>query len=258
MREFQIDSEYKIVFNNDTKHWDYYKNGIPVSKVAPNIYKYYSLNVDNIDSLFNSYFYLANPSSFNDPFDCNINIVEDLDEIIKREYNAQIKRNNLKNIGIVSFSEEIDSHLMWAHYTNNYNGFALFFEGDNIQTFPKDNQILKGTFTKVIYQEKIKKIKNELDFSLHYLLTNKLKHWEYEKEWRFICELGYVNPLDRVLYYNHEKIKGIYVGYRLVEENPSAYRLILGIHELKFPEIPIYVVYPHSTELKLEFEKVKK
>ncbi len=32
--------------------------------------------------------------------------------------------------------------------------------------------------------------------------------------------------------------------------------MLLEIHEIKFPTNPIFVVYPHPTDLNLKFEKV--
>ena len=84
-------------------------------------------------------------------------------------------------------------------------------------------------------------------------MTTKFKHWQYEKEWRIICDL---KDKHRELEYVPELVKGLYIGHNIPHENPTAFSLLLEIHELRFPKIPIYVVYPHPTELKLNFEKV--
>lgn len=252
MKEFEIDKVSKIVFNEATRKWDTYKNNKLLSKKAKKLYNYYSLSINNIDALLNNYFYLSNPSTFNDPFDCNLNLIENVEnEINKLE---TVKRNNISNIGITSLSEVIDSNLMWGHYANNYNGFAIEFDGENIDVKIAKERFVKNTLTRVNYSENLKKIKKEFPFALHYVLTTKMKDWKYEKEWRIICDLKEGD--DRILYYYPEKVKGIYVGHQLIDNNESAYRLILEICEIRFPNIPIYVVYPHHNELKLMFEKV--
>lgn len=81
-----------------------------------------------------------------------------------------------------------------------------------------------------------------------------MNHWSYEKEWRLIAELD--ETKNRILYYEAKTVEAIYVGHKLIDNNASAYRLILGIHEKRFPNIPVYIVYSHKTELKLHFEKV--
>lgn len=252
MKEFDLDDEYKMIFNDSTGVYDYYKNGELLSKSAEKLFKYYSLNINNIDALLNNYFHLSNPATFNDPFDCNVNLVSDIDE--KFTNIETVKRNNIENIGITSFSETINNHLMWAHYTNNYNGFAIEFKGTEVTVNKVKDRFEKFALTKVFYTKEMRRIKKDYPFAMHYVLATKMKHWEYEKEWRIICQLK--KDDDRVLYYYPEKVKAIYFGHRLIDESKSAYRLLLEICEIRFPRTPIYVVYPHPTDIKLFFERV--
>lgn len=250
MKEFIIDDEYTLKLNSKTKLWDTYSFGQLLKKKTDRLYKYFPLNLYSIDCLLRTYFHLANPSDFNDPFDCNLNLTEDIGELndIKT-----VKRNNYNNIGVCSFSEIIDSHLMWAHYTSNYYGFALEFHGDNIDIKLDFETISSHTLTRVIYPKVPIKISKDYPFALHYLLTTKFKHWQYEKEWRIITTL---KSLERELEYFPESVKGIYIGHKIPDENKSAYNLLLAIQEIKFPKTPVYVVYPNPTELNLKFEKV--
>jgi len=250
MDKFKIDNEYELKFNDQTGHWDTYHNDLLLGKSAKKLYKYYPLNINNIDALLNHYFYLSNPKDFNDPFDCNINLVENVDDLDKLQV---VSRNTYKNIGICSFSETLDSHLMWAHYTNNYNGFVLGFDGENIEIKSKKEQVSRLTLTRVIYPLEPKTIKKEFPFAEHYIFTTKLKHWHYEKEWRLIVQL---KNDDRTIEYFKRSVKQIYVGHKLIDRSKSAYRLLLQIFEINFPDTPVYVVYPHPKELKLTFEKV--
>lgn len=250
MNEFTIDSEYQLKLNLKTKLWDTYQCGQLLAKTAIKLFKYYPLNLYSVDGFLRSYFHLSNPGQFNDPFDCNINLTEDKGELKKLN---TVKRNNFKNIGVCSFSETIDSHLMWAHYTDNYNGFAIEFGGSNIDVKLKRNEIKRYTLTRVIYPEKPVKIRNEFPFAMHYVLTTKFKHWSYEKEWRIITQLNFE---DREMEYYPESIKAIYIGHKIPDENESAYKMLLEIQEIKYPKIPVYVVYPHPTNLNLRFEKV--
>jgi len=250
MKYFKIDEEYELKLSDDGIIWDKYQNGIILPRTAKKLFKYYSLNVNNIDSLLNHYFYLSNPLNFNDPFDCNVNLIEDIGDI---QNSKQISRNDYLNIGLSSFSEEIDSHLMWAHYTSNYSGFVLEFEGDKITVDIQKNQLKRHSLARVIYPKSPPKILREYKFAQIYVFTTKFKHWAYEKEWRIIADL---NTENRYLRYVPEIVKGIYIGHKIPDENRSAYNLLLEIAEIRYPSIPIYVVYPHRTELKLEFEKV--
>lgn len=248
MKQFQIDEEYRLALNNRGK-WDTFQNEKKLSNKHPNLYKFYSLNIFNIDSLLRNYFYLSNPSDFNDPFDCNLNLVKTNEKLEKLK---TVKRNVIYNIGITSLSEEIENPLMWAHYTNNYSGFALSF-GDRIDIQERKEFFGRHTITRVIYPKAPVIIKAEYPFAEHYLLTTKFKHWQYEKEWRIICDL---KQKHRELEYDPNFVKALYIGHNIPDKNPTAYNLLLEIQELRFPKIPVFVVYPHPTELKLKFEKV--
>ncbi|MEQ1734500.1 MAG: hypothetical protein ABL940_12560, partial [Bacteroidia bacterium] len=116
MNEFKIDNEYQLKLNPLTNLWDTYQDGHLLPKNATRLFKYYFLNLHNIDCFLRSYFYLANPGDFNDPFDCNINLIKDT---FNFDTITTVKRNSFNNLGVCSFSENIDNHLMWAHYTNN-------------------------------------------------------------------------------------------------------------------------------------------
>lgn len=249
MNEFKIDEEYTLKKNPDTVYWDTYQYGKLLSKSTPKLFKFFSLNINNLDALFRNYFYLANPHDFNDPFDCNVNLIEDIGNL---EEMTTVKRNNYKNIGICSFSEIIDSHLMWAHYTSNYNGWALEFTGNKIEMYKQEN-LLRHTLTRVIYRENPIKVKKDYPFAQNYVMTTKFKHWEYEKEWRIIAELL---QMDRELFYSPKCVKAIYIGHKIFDSSPNIYKMIIEIHTLRFPAIPMFVVYPHSSDLKLEFERV--
>lgn len=250
MENFKIDNEYQLKFNPNTNYWDTYQYEQLLPKNAEKLFKYFPLNLYSIDGLLRSYFHLTNPEHFNDPFDCNLNLTNNWGKI--KDSNT-LKRNNLKNIGICSFSESIDNPLMWAHYTNNYNGFVLEFTGNKIAINLDENKIKRLSLTRVIYPENPVIISSDYPFAYHYLLTTKFKQWSYEKEWRIITEL---KTTDRELEYYPESIKGIYIGHKIPDENLSAYKMLLTIQGLIFPKTPVYVVYPDPNSLKLQFEKV--
>lgn len=49
--------------------------------VPPILYKYREFSINSLDSLINDFVYLADPVSFNDPFDCQPYLISDLDSI---------------------------------------------------------------------------------------------------------------------------------------------------------------------------------
>jgi len=182
--------------------------------------------------------------------DCNWNIVSDIET--SPDYNSA-KRNSYKNIGICSFSEVLDDPVMWAHYTNSYNGYVLKFKGDNIEAFWDQNLFEKYTLTRVIYPDQPKQIKTSFPFAQHYVLSTKFKRWSYEKEWRAIIQLA---SNGRKLTIDKSSIEAIYIGHEIVDKNDSGYSILNSIIDSYYPELPVYIVYPHPTKLELMFEKV--
>ncbi|PQJ32534.1 hypothetical protein BST92_11620 [Nonlabens arenilitoris] len=248
MKEFIIDDKYKFVERiSEGNIWDVYKNENIIEN-PKSLYKFHSLDIFSLDSLFRGYFYLANPSSFNDPFDCNVNLVTPIKGV---ENLTTVQHNNYSSSGVCCLSETIDNHLLWAHYTNNYNGFALQFDEMEIETNLEEYRAFG--LRPVIYPNKPKKVDVKKPYAHQYLFTTKLSHWEYEKEWRIITDLRNDN---REMKYCNSNVKGIYIGHKVIDSKLGLYKMLLEIQESKYPNASVYIVYPHPTDLKLEFEKV--
>lgn len=161
----------------------------------------WALNIPNESSLFS---------------DCTD---EDLQEnyLLKRteimNYGLNYIQSNRKRVKIGCLSEVIDSPLMWSHYANEHTGFAIRYKTSDI-TFPECNNCSEEIctycrkpgfpFYPVIYKDKrydastmafaraIYKEINETSDDGQYpfpILTvlQKSKAWEYEKEWRIVC-----------------------------------------------------------------------
>ena len=73
MKKFKIDSNTEVIYENND--WIVVENGVPQISTPKYLYKYFSLNVFSLDCLENDYIYLSNPKDFNDPFDCNRNLI---------------------------------------------------------------------------------------------------------------------------------------------------------------------------------------
>lgn len=249
METFNIDSRTKIIFKKND--WELIIDGINQSELPKYIYKYYALNEFSLDALKNSYFYLSNPKDFNDPFDCNRNLIlEEQRELKDCEYIELL--NDISDIGIVCFSENGMEPLMWSHYTNSYKGICLKINTELLIKRLSDEQILKA----VIYSENPNSISINAPFAKYYQYFLKLNNWNYEKEWRFLH--NHPNLSDNRIFYNSACIEEISLGYKFFESNSNVYskkfdELILD----KFSETPLMIVGPHQTKLKLEKVRLK-
>jgi hypothetical protein len=249
MKDIVINKDYKYVFSNENKKWILYFKGNPHPIFPRQIFKYYSNTIENIAALHDGYFWLANPKSFNDPFDCNMNLIHDART---KKLPFEVLRNDWKNIGICSFSEVKGDLLMWAHYTNNYNGFVVKFKKITIKMYEDSED--DGELCPVIYTKKFKILDNSSPIGLGYVLTVKDNRWAYEKEWRILKHIREEN--DRKLFFESFIVEEVYIGHKLPDEHDSAYWLIANIIEEKYPNAKMYVVYPSRQELKLDYDQI--
>lgn len=252
MDELILNEKYKYVFDSENNMWRIYINGKLFPLVPDKLFKFYDTNLNNVAALHESYFWLSNPSDFNDPFDCNLNLIEYEDDTL-RTANPSMKRNNIANIGLTCFTTIIDEPLLWAHYAKNYSGFVLEFNPQTIRIQKRVNK--KFSLNPVLYFDTFIKVKNTDAYSMEYFLTAKSDRWEYEKEWRFISTIEIKNNIDRIVFYQPITVKAIYIGHRLFEEQESVFNLIESIFTSKYPNKPVYIVHPHPHKLELTFTK---
>lgn len=175
------------------------------------LYKYYRADQRTLDAIRNNKMWYSAPSSFNDVFDCDITIDENIlfDGIIKSNPDTRNIRKGstvwhdlrqscireigkLKSVfdqmkdttGISCLSEEDDSLLMWAHYAGNHCGMCVEYELLEI------NQALGFTPVPVVYSdEKINLHIDDMERTERIIVesvTTKSPEWSYEKEWRII------------------------------------------------------------------------
>lgn len=154
------------------KYYNLEKNGgksyTLTLKQSPTLYQYRTINKYTTDALLNSEVFATVPASFNDPYDSSWCYDEKRikKEIAKRipngeeeQYrNAIIKdfentidgsfdlietiferlvigsiKNHKEGICVSCYSERIDSEIMWAHYANSAKGFALQYNGKDLE-----------------------------------------------------------------------------------------------------------------------------
>lgn len=170
-----------------------------------------------LDSLKSNKIWFSSPTSFNDPFDCFINMgnKEDIDFQLnqmlskvtfdKRMDDSQIDKfivdrrklildkilKNMNKVCVSCLSDENNllKNIMWAHYADCHKGFCIKYSFDDL--FKKYSQLWP-----VLYKNEINLFREDLFFSsnapglmLYYanLYTCvKSKEWEYENEWRIV------------------------------------------------------------------------
>ncbi len=251
MKEIILNEKYKYVYDKELKRLNIHIDGKPCPLKAENLFKFYDTNLNNVAALHENYFWLSKPSDFNDPFDCNVNLIEH--ENHKELFYDETKPNAIDGIGITCFTEEINELLLWAHYANNYRGFALEFNTETMRV--NMNGKKKYSLNPALYFDEFISVKNTDKFAMEYLLTAKSERWKYEKEWRLISTIDETKPYDRIIFYEPIAVKALYIGYRLFDEQQSVFNFIESIFLKKYPNKPIYIVYPNPKKLDMVFQE---
>ena len=194
--------------------------------------------------------WLASPSTFNDPFDCVVNInyeseayrfvnlvlhrlvggVEarkiinlDLFETCIKESSVLLEQNMSKvyneteyKIYVTCFSEpdNLFSLRMWGHYAQNHSGVCAeydFYDVNNLCPFGCIPVMYTDVYSHKNYTVgTVENTRNILN-----LIYNKASEWEYEKEWR----VAYYLDEDKQLGFSSkcELPKRIYLGCKVNE-----------------------------------------
>lgn len=234
--------------------------------IPDTLYKFYSLthdvklNATKLTTLRNKQIFMSDIKDFNDPFDSkafyyNPDELKDIERLAL--YDGKLIDDFTTFHKGTSLTENDTSCLpMWAHYSNNHQGFCVAYDMKNPNnqnlcgcTFPiqyTDQRLDITTFMKkyasMISEEidkqntqGIKQVKIN-DLSLIYVeqLLSNIKHitWQYEKEFR--CTMG---AIAKGMPYVDAIPKAIYIGMKCDEKHRK--ELIVIAKELS---IPIYLM----------------
>jgi hypothetical protein len=101
------------------------KKGIPAT-----VFKYFGTKDIYLQSLREKYLYHSDFKYFNDPFDCNIELIN-FEKIVKSKKERNVEyaiRNRFRSIGVCCFTRNVNSILMWSHYASNHQGFCVEYK----------------------------------------------------------------------------------------------------------------------------------
>jgi hypothetical protein len=249
MDTFRIDDKQELTLING--RWVLHKNGVAQNTIPNSLYKYYPLTEYSLDALEKAYFYLNNPKDFNDPFDCNYNLItENQRDLQDWEYVPLL--NDVVNKGISCFSEDGINPLMWAHYANSYNGFVIKIKPRlKISSSP---HFISAKLLNVIYSNNPNSVPQSAPFANQYQLIIKLNDWQYENEWRLIVDKN--RPDFSEFHYDPDIIEEISFGYKInhndKEENIILRNRLDKIVQEKFSHLPLFIVGPDQKKFELK------
>ena len=206
---------------------------------------------NSIKALRGRYVWASKPTSFNDPFDCLKRFSSNLTrENFIRLYHAKgrskaeilamakaffgvnstltaLGREHVQcmiekayeqcsNHGVVCFSKDPLSELMWGHYAASHTGFCLEFTTTQPHAwsrllrkvnYSRSNRLPNIEFKDLVDEEAGSERVNQL-------ILSKSRLWAYEKEWRIVLERG-----NEKLDYKEESLTGVIFGMNISDEN---------------------------------------
>jgi len=174
---------------------------IQEGKTPPDIlYIYHRFDDKAIDTFLSGKLWASSPDKFNDPFDCDLDVVDDYGsdrEAFQNKANQILKSMQVSELRIQEILDSIETRedvkkyfLNQVNNANKHYGFCVGY------TLPTYNDIKKysGAFVSVDYDQP-----QEIHLSkypagqiladdkfLEQVFKIKHKDWHYEKEWRFI------------------------------------------------------------------------
>jgi hypothetical protein len=237
--------------------------------------------------------FFSPPSSLNDPYDIAIphnyraeeltdeNILKSLhqtkkpdvtDEMCLERLNSGIFQNGKyvaeaypyikemmdKKVGVFCLSELNNDILMWGHYANCHQGYAVGFDSDELLKFLKSH----SNEDKVIYLGRVNYEKelpyfpmpcnSEENDTFKISLGTKFKNWKYEEEHRFLI----INPNgieNRVVKFPCQLVKEVIIGERI--DNESRNEILCAVLK-NYPNAVLKEVKLNLHTYKLEVEEI--
>ncbi|WP_129141750.1 DUF2971 domain-containing protein [Modicisalibacter coralii] len=141
------------------------------------------------------------------------NIIE-----MNERFNAAVKQG----YKICSFSQRMDSMLMWSHYSANHTGFAIEYDFSELPV----TDIRSRCLWPVLYDDELfdasgffmEKSREGSFNNLFGIISaiHKAKDWSYEHEWRMIIPMS---PSDPPMNYYMPVPKAVYLGSKISKED---------------------------------------
>lgn len=219
------------------------------------LYKYRSISPDLRGSyaqsiLARSNIYLSSPDQFNDPFECQAEVVIDKDDPLvagtsRLEVLERVRSNLRRRMLVYSMSALNDNMLMWSHYANRHRGICLGFDAesrDDVFSFAEP----------VIYQDVLPKydLRPEQDVieGAKRVALVKGTRWSYEQEWRIVVVARALDQ-ERKLDFNATSLTEVILGCDISNNDRLAVQVALAMRDS-----PVILYQAHRNALRYSVE----
>ncbi len=219
------------------------------------LYKYRSISPSLRESyvkpiLAQSKIYLSTPNQFNDPFECQAEILVDSDDPLVAGMNQvgiiDAVRANLRNMMLIYSMSAVNNHeLMWSHYADSHRGICLGFaaEGtDDIFAFAEPVSYQEGlpVFDLRSDQDPIEGAKT--------VALVKGTRWAYEQEWR-IALVGKAPSHEREVAFEPATLTEVILGCEISNRDSLAIKVALAMRD---SPVTLYQAHRNALEFAIE------
>lgn len=229
------------------------------------VYKYQPPSILALANLSAAGIWFADPTTFNDPFDCALEAIDHsveaslkcldaptcLDVLLKlrlapnaltaaanmssaelRTLTAASLRTAIKNAfsrgnGVCCFSESVDDLLMWGHYADSHRGFCLEFD-TTVEPFSIPNKLKRVTYCNSFPALNTASILNGDYSQLIEFLVTKACCWSYEREWRL-----FHGEMNKQFFHVRPALTAIYFGARMTVQQQMMVATLLDQTDTK-------------------------
>ncbi len=145
-------------------------------------------------------------ADLNDPFELASNDIGD--KAIRLKTQAYITEAQ-KRLGLLCFSDNWESPVMWAHYANKHTGVCLGFDISDAYLTP-----VRYLEARILHQFSSEFVADNIQF-IDRMLYQKAKEWSYEREIRAIVLLDEPGRAIHHIPFGHDlQLREVIVGCR--------------------------------------------
>lgn len=244
------------------------------------LYRYRVGNKYDISNLLENKIWLTNPTQFNDPYDCAIqlnfynavekNIYYTLLEqygdklpvkIIKQlsHYECDLLHNidnedlrinvhfreMIKHVGVACFTLQNNDISMWGYYSNSHSGFCLEYKVEDLKKL--------GSLNKVTYADEFDNLydliidsSRDIDKVIRSYITLKSTFWRHENEVRLVKFDNEIPEGHKGILIDSPIPSAIYLGCKISEEMREILVFIARIHGIR-----VFEMHMNKTEFCL-------
>lgn len=249
------------------------------------IFKYFNFDLKDLskdkklESFRENYLWFSKPKFFNDPFDCNMEVIKYYNNFLNSintiaEKADDLIINSTKEFGICCFSKTNNNIHMWSHYADSHKGICIEYDSSEFNDY--FSQLLKCRcyLTPVDYREKLINLDGDIEWKKHsefiefkriasiikdpkeldllfekLLLQKNEEIWSNERELRLI-----IGGMAR----QNNKDKELPSGYKIPIRRDMIKGVIFGVNTPDNLKVEMKKVFGQEVkyqEAKLDFEK---